>query len=95
MTGCSGFDPATSLLAGVDAQTLQTWLSAAQTALMKLNMPGSTVVTVEVTGGGQHRAVTFRNDPNGLSQLQEWIRLLQAQLGVIASPRRRGRIVFA
>lgn len=88
------FDPATSLLAGVDPATLQSWLTQAQMALMSLNT-GQKVVTVEVTGGGQHRSVTYRNDANGLSQLAEWIRLLQAQLGIIPTPRQRARNYYA
>lgn len=89
----SCFDPNTSLLAGVDPALLRTWLTQAQSALMSLNT-GQRVVTVQVTGGGQHREVTYRNDPNSLAQLQEWIRLLQAQLGIICAPRQRRRIVF-
>lgn len=89
----SCFDPNTSLLAGVDRTTLQNWLTAALLALMSLNS-GQRVVSVQVTGGGQHREVTYRNDPDGLSQLAEWIRLLQAQLGIIPAPRRRARITY-
>jgi hypothetical protein len=88
------FDPATSLLAGVDTATLHVWLADAQAALVAFST-GRREVTVIVTGGGQHREVTYRNDPNGFAQLQEWIRLLQAQLGIIVNPRRRGRITYA
>ena len=87
------FDPTTSVLAGTDPALLRTWLTQAQAALASLNM-GQRVVTVQVTGGGQHREVTYRNDPNSLSQLMEWIRLLQAQLGIIPAPRRRARLTF-
>jgi hypothetical protein len=89
----SCFDRNTSILAGVDDDMLRTWLSQAQAARMELST-GSRAVTVEVTGGGQHRSVTYRNDQNGLAMLDDWIRLLQAQLGIIRSPRRRATIGY-
>lgn len=86
-----GFNPNTSLLAGVDSATLQGWLSDAQAALAKFNT-GQKEVTIIVTGGGQHREVTFAKPDMGA--LTQWIKLLQAQLGLIASPRRGIRVSF-
>lgn len=87
------FDPTTSILAGVAVDVLQKWLSDAQNARAAL-ASGQQVVSVTVTGGGQHREVQYRRDPNSLAMLDDWIRQLQAQLGVIPSPRRRARITF-
>jgi hypothetical protein len=88
---CSGFDPNTSLFAGLDTATLQAALSSAQAALIALDS-GKQTVNVQVTGGGQHREVTFAKiDRGGLVNL---IRQLQAQLGIIAAPRTRARIRF-
>lgn len=80
--------PPPSVLAGLDPATLQTWLTQAQTALAALNS-GQRVVTVTVTGGGQHREVTYRNDPNSLAMLNAWIIQLQGQLGIRGRSRRR------
>ena len=79
-----GFNPSTSLLAGVDTATLQGWLSDAQAALAKFST-GAQEVTIIVTGGGQHREVTFAKPDMG--SLSNWIRMLQAQLGLITRPR--------
>lgn len=79
-----GFDPNTSILAGVDRTTLQGWLSDAQAALARFST-GAQEVQVVVTGGGQHREVTFGKTDIGT--LTQWIKLLQAQLGTITRPR--------
>lgn len=86
-----GFNPNTSLLAGVDTVTLQGWLSDAQAALAKLST-GTQEVTIIVTGGGQHREVTYARPDMGA--LSNWIRMLQAQLGIITRPRRAIGVSF-
>ena len=85
------FNPNTSLLAGVDTTALQGWLSDAQAALAALNT-GQREITIIVTGGGQHREVTFQKTDT--AALANWIRTLQAQLGIIPAPRTRARITF-
>lgn len=80
--------PPPSVLAGLDPTLLQTWLTQAQTALAALNT-GQRVVTVTVTGGGQHREVTYANDPNSLARLNAWIIQLQQQLNIPRRSRRR------
>jgi hypothetical protein len=87
------YDITQTVLAGVDNATLQGWLTDAQAALGKL-MSGQQVVTVIVTGGGQHREVTYRNDRNQVALLNQWIRMLQAQLGIICAPRRPINVTF-
>lgn len=77
-----------SVLAGLDPATLQTWLSQAQSALNDLNL-GQRSVTVEITGGGQHRSVTYRNDPDSLAMLNAWILQLQRALNIRGRSRRR------
>lgn len=76
-----------SVLAGIDPTTLQTWLLQAQTALQNLKV-GGLPQTVTVTGGGQHREVTFTKASVG--DLTQWILELQAALGM----RRKARRAF-
>lgn len=85
--------PCPGELTGVDPATLQAWLTQAQSALNSL-MLGQRVVTVEVTGGGQHRQVTYRNDPNSMAGLRAWIGELQRALGVRRRPRRAIGVSF-
>lgn len=85
------FNPSTSTLAGVSTATLQTWLANAQQAMADL-MSGGKVVSITITGAGQHREVTYTRAE--LGQLTAWIKLLQAQLGLIRAPRRGLPIVF-
>jgi hypothetical protein len=87
------FDPNTSIFAGMDRAALQQALTNAQAKRLELAM-GEKVVNVEVTGGGQHRSVTYRNDPNSLAMLDDLIRQLQSQLGIIPEPRARRRLTF-
>lgn len=68
-------------LTGVDRATLQVWLSEAQSALKTLAM-GQREITVIVTGGGQHREVTFDRNQNSMAQLRAWIGELQRALGI-------------
>lgn len=86
-----GFDPNTSILTGVSTPVLQGWLADAQAAMARFST-GAQEVTVIVTGGGQHREVTFAK--TDLGTLTQWIRLLQAQLGLITRPRRAIGVSF-
>lgn len=86
-----GFDPNTSILAGLDTATLQKMLTEAQLALARFST-GAQEVSVVVTGGGQHREVTFAKTDMG--SLVQWIKLLQAQLGIIKTPRRAFPVSF-
>lgn len=81
----NGPDLNQTLLAGVSTVQLQTWLTEAQTAYHDVSSGGK-AVTVIVTGGGQHREVHF--DKTNLSALENWIRMLQVQLGIVTHSRR-------
>lgn len=85
------FDPSTSLLAGMSDADLRSNLSALQAALLTLTAGGKPQV-VEVTGGGQHRAVTYTK--TDISALSYMIRLVQAQLGIVTSQRFGARVSF-
>jgi hypothetical protein len=69
------FNPSTSMLAGVDSTTLQSWLTSAQSAYQQL-MTGSKVVSAAYDG----KSTSFTQAD--ATQLQNWIMLLQRQLGV-------------
>lgn len=85
------FDPNTSVLAGLSTDALNAMLTAAQTALGNL-MAGSMAETITVTGGGTHREVMFQRTDQ--ANLIMWIKLLQAQLGIIRKPRRAFGVSF-
>lgn len=72
-----------SALQGLDQATLQKMLADAQQALANV-MTGKQVEVVQVTGGGQHREVTY-NKVN-VAGLYSWIAQLQLALGL--RPRR-------
>lgn len=86
------FDRTSSLLAGMKPADLQANLSALQQALIDLSA-GRREVTVEVTGGGQHRSVTF--SATSEAALVHMIRMIQAQLGIRSAPRLGARITFS
>lgn len=80
------FDPSTSLFAGMDPTVLQAQLTATQQCLLQLRS-GQKVASASYGQGDNSRTVSF-------SQAQQadcirQIRELQAQLGIIAHPRRR------
>jgi hypothetical protein len=79
------FDPATSLLAGMDTSVLQAQLQAAQQAYLDLST-GAKGETYSYTQGDGAKSVTFTRA--NLSQLVMLIRQLQQQLGVIPHARR-------
>ena len=85
------FDTTTSLLAGMSDADLRSNLSALQAAMLAL-AAGSKPQVVELTGGGQHRAVTYAK--TDISALSYMIRLVQAQLGIVTSPRFSARVYF-
>lgn len=80
-----GFDPATSIFAGMSTPQLQAALTAAQTAYTTL-LTGNKPVTVSYTQGDGAKSVTYGKAEIG--SLTMLIRQLQAQLGVIPRPRR-------
>ena len=69
------FDRNQTMLAGVPKATLQQWLSDAQAAYAAL-VTGGKPVTVSYEG----KSVTYTAAEKGA--LQEWIELLQRQLGI-------------
>jgi hypothetical protein len=80
-------------LTGIAPATLQAWLTDAQNKLAELST-GARVVSIQVTGGGQHRQADYRNDPNSMALLRMWIRQLQAALGVLRPARRALGVSF-
>jgi hypothetical protein len=90
MAGCA-FDPATSLLAGMDPTALQTQLARLQQAYLDLSS-GARGESYSYTQGDGAKAVTYTRA--NLPALVQAIRLVQAQLGVITRPRRALRVRF-
>jgi hypothetical protein len=80
------FDPNQTILAGVDRGTLQTWLSAAQAAYQQLVM-GAKVASASYDG----KSVTYTQTDS--AKLENWITLLQRQLGLNRG-RRAMRVYF-
>lgn len=85
------FDRNTSLLAGMSEKELRAYLSSLQQALIALGT-GTSVTNVQVTGGGQHRSVTYAAADTG--KITWLIRQVQAQLGIIPSPRQSAGVSF-
>lgn len=79
------FDPSTSILAGMDTTVLQTQLSKLQQAYLDLSS-GAKGENYSYTQGDGSRSVTYTRA--NLADLVMAIRQLQAQLGIIPSPRR-------
>lgn len=80
-----------SLLAGRSNTRLQSDLEAAQQAYIDLSS-GTQVVTVSYAQGAGSRAVTYV--PADMPALQNLIRSLQKELGIVARARRPIRPVF-
>jgi hypothetical protein len=80
----SRFDPATSILAGMDTAALQAQLAALQKAYLDL-AAGVKAVTLSYAMGDGAKAVTYTETDIG--KLTQAIRLVQAQLGIVHSPR--------
>lgn len=82
---CHGYNPNTSIFAGMSTEQLQAALTAAQTALIQLQT-GAKAVTLSYTQGDGTKSVTYQQASlGGLAML---IKQLQAQLGIIRRPRR-------
>lgn len=79
------FNPQTSVLAGMDTSVLQARLAQMQQDYLDL-MSGAKVVSASYTQGEGGKSVTY--DRTNIAQLTMAIRQLQAQLGIICSPRR-------
>lgn len=78
------FDPTQSILAGMADSVLQAKLAAHQAAYLELT-GGASVATASYAQGDGTKSVTFRE--TDLGKLSQTIRLLQAQLGIVCSPR--------
>lgn len=85
------FCPQDSILAGTSLQQLQTMLAAAQEAYQSL-MLGQKAVTVSIAQGDGSRTVSFT--PVNQGALVNWIRELQAALGINRMGRRPVRFNF-
>lgn len=87
-----GWDPRTSVLAGVPRQYLEAQLFACQRALLELQS-GAKVVTAAYAQADGSKSVTYT--PATLANLMQVIRMLQLQLGIIhRAPRRVLRPVY-
>ncbi|WP_240201814.1 gpW family protein [Burkholderia sp. LMG 13014] len=87
----SCFDPNSSLLAGMDQTALQASLAEAQRIYIQLST-GAQEESLSYTQGDGTRSVTYTRA--NLAQLAAAIQLMQAQLGIVKSPRRAMRISF-
>lgn len=85
------FNANSSLLAGMTTAQLQTALSNAQQAYIEL-AAGSKGVSFSYSQGDGNRSVTYTQTT--MAQLMSLIQLLQAQLGIVPSPRRPVRFRF-
>lgn len=79
------YDPSRSLLAGMDTGVLQARLQLMQQDYLDLQA-GRKLISASYTQGDGAKSVVY--DKTSLGQLAMAIRQLQAQLGVICSPRR-------
>jgi hypothetical protein len=78
------FNPATSLLAGMNTAALQTALAAAQQAYIALST-GAKGESYSYTQGDGTKSVTYTRA--NLPQLASLIQLLQSQLGIVSRVR--------
>ncbi|NHB94734.1 MULTISPECIES: gpW family head-tail joining protein [Photorhabdus] len=86
------FNPKTSLLAGaMTREQLQDALTKAQQAYIDL-ASGQRGVSFSYTQGDGTRSVSYQQ--SSLADLMALIQLLQAQLGIVARPRRPVRFRF-
>jgi hypothetical protein len=79
------YDPSSSILAGYDPTQAAADLQTAQKAYVAL-CSGQQVVTVSYTQGDGSKSVTYRQ--TDIANLVQLIKQLQAQLGIVARPRR-------
>jgi hypothetical protein len=85
------YRPQDSLLVGLDPSTLQTMLTQAQTAYANL-MAGGLAESLSYTSGDGTKSVTYTRA--NINLLANWIRELQAQLGLVRRPRRAMSVYF-
>lgn len=85
------FDPTTSILAGMTTQQVQAALTSAQTAYAQL-VAGNKVASASYTQGDGAKSVSYTQA--NIANLVAFIRLAQAQLGIISQPRRPVRFNF-
>jgi hypothetical protein len=79
------YNPATSLLAGMPTDQLRVALASAQQAYIDLSS-GAKGESYSYTQGDGSKSVTYTRA--NLAQLVALIQSLQAQLGIVARPRR-------
>lgn len=85
------FDPNSSLLAGMDQTALRASLAQAQQIYIQLTT-GAQAESLSYTQGDGTRSVTYTRA--NLAQLAAAIQLMQAQLGIVRSPRKALRLTF-
>jgi hypothetical protein len=83
------FNPSTSMLAGMDLTALRASLAEAQQVYLSVSM-GSQGEALSYTQGDGTRSVTYTRAT--LPQLAAVIQLMQAQLGIVARPRKAFRL---
>lgn len=85
------YDPSRSILVGIDTDTLQARLTQLQQAYLDLSS-GAKGESYSYTQGDGAKSVTYSRA--NIGQLTMAIRQLQAQLGIIKSPREAIRVRF-
>lgn len=85
------FDTTTTVLAGMSDAQLRAALTAAQAAYTEL-ATGMKVASVSYSQGDGNKAVQYTQAR--LPELIAFIKLLQAQLGIVTTPRRPVRFNF-
>ncbi len=85
------FDPSTSILAGLSTPALQAQLAALQQAYLDL-VSGAKGEDYAYAQGAGNKAVRYTKA--NLADLIQAIRLLQAQLGIVETPRRAIGVQF-
>lgn len=88
---CRSFDPSSSLLAGMDTSVLRSNLAAAQQAYLDLST-GAKGESYSYTQGDGSKSVTYTRA--NLPQLVAAIQLMQAQLGIVQTPRAALSVTF-
>lgn len=81
----SCYDPSTSILAGMDEATLRAHLAQLQAAYMAL-VSGRRETSVSLAQNGNARTVSYTQ--TNIADLMAAIRQVQAQLGIVPTPRR-------
>jgi hypothetical protein len=85
------FNPSRSLLAGMQTSALQTSLANAQQAYIDLSS-GAKGESYSYTQGDGSKSVTYTRA--NIADLSALIQSLQAQLGIVARPRRAMKMRF-